>query len=271
MAQQDILAFIGGGNMASSLIGGLIKGGHPAPNIRVADPNEGQRLALADRFPGIFVTKDNSKAARQATCIVLTVKPQMMEQAISTLGTINENPLFLSVAAGLTSTRINQWLGGKRAIVRAMPNLPALIGYGVTGAYANNQTHPSQRAMAEYIIRTTGELYWFDDEVDLNAVTALSGSGPAYIFLIIEALEAGGISLGLTPKTARALALHTTYGAARLALQSGESPATLRTQVTSPGGTTEQAIRVFEQGGLRELVAEAMRAAVQRACELAET
>ncbi|OBS08146.1 pyrroline-5-carboxylate reductase [Acidihalobacter prosperus] len=270
MTQRDTIAFIGGGNMASSLIGGLLGDGFPAAQIRVADRGEAQRAALATRFPGIAVTADNAEAAAGADCIVLAVKPQVMATAAAGLRDTPAAPLFLSVAAGIVSDRLDQWLGGDRAIVRAMPNTPALIGLGASGAYANPRVDAEQRATANRILRAVGECRWFDDEGALDAVTALSGSGPAYVFLLIEALEAGGIHLGLDAETARSLALHTVHGAARLALESDDPPATLRARVTSPGGTTEQALRVFEEGGLRTLVADAMGAAARRARELGE-
>lgn len=270
MPKQETLAFIGGGNMASSLISGLVDNGYSAENIRVADPSETRRQFLKERIPGIILTGDNSVAADQAECIILAVKPQIMEQAILGLGNTDGHPLFISIAAGLTSSRISQWLGDDCALVRAMPNTPALIGCGVTGAYANGKVSRVQHSMAESILRTAGELFWFENESDLNTVTALSGSGPAYFFLLIEALEEGGISLGLSPTISRSLAIQTAYGAARLALESDKSPAELRIQVTSPGGTTEQALRIFEDGKFRELVSEAMEAATKRASELAE-
>lgn len=268
MEQRDTIAFIGGGNMASSLIGGLIGDGYPDARIRVSDPSDAQRASLAERFPGIVVTADNAEAVRSASCIVLAVKPQVMATTADTLRETGCHVLFLSVAAGITSARLDQWLGGDRAIVRAMPNTPALISCGATGAYANARVDTTQHAMADHILRAVGELQWFEDEAALDIVTALSGSGPAYVFLLMEALEAGGVDLGLDADTARALALHTVHGAARLALESHDSPATLRARVTSPGGTTEQALKVFETGGLRKLVAEAMGAAARRAREL---
>lgn len=268
MPKQKTLAFIGGGNMARSLIGGLIGHGYPASNIHVADPGEEKRQSLVDLFPGVATSGDNATAAKQVDCIILAVKPQMMEQAISGLGEIDGNPLFISIAAGLTSNRILQWLGGHYALVRAMPNTPALIGCGAIGAYANEVVSADQRGLATNILRTAGELYWFEKESDLNVVTALSGSGPAYFFLLSEALEEEGINLGLSPEVARALAIQTAYGSARLAVESGKSPAELRAQVTSPGGTTEQALKVFENGKFRELVADAMGAALIRAHEL---
>ncbi|AOV18656.1 pyrroline-5-carboxylate reductase [Acidihalobacter aeolianus] len=268
MAQADTVAFIGGGNMAGSLIGGLLAGGFDPTAIRVAEPNAEHRAALANARPGIRVTADNVEAASGADCVVLAVKPQVMAEVAAGLNALPDGSVFLSIAAGVTCTRLATWLGTDRAIVRSMPNTPALIGCGATGAYANPAVEPGQRALADRILHAVGEVVWFDDERALDAVTALSGSGPAYVFLLIEALEAGGIELGLEPDVARRLALLTAHGASRLALKSDDSPGVLRTKVTSPGGTTEQALGVFEKGGLRELVAQAMQAAAQRSREL---
>lgn len=268
MAQADTVAFIGGGNMAKSLIGGLLAGGFDPAAIRVSEPNAEHRAVLAKAHPGIAVTADNVGAASGADCIVLAVKPQVMAEVATGLNALPGGPLFLSIAAGITCTRLAGWLGADRAIVRAMPNTPALIGCGATGAYANGAVDAGQRDLADRILRAAGEVAWFDDERTLDAVTALSGSGPAYVLLLIEALEAGGIELGLEPDVARRLALLTAHGASRLALESDDPPAILRAKVTSPGGTTEQALGVFETGGLRELVAQAMQAAARRSREL---
>lgn len=267
---EETITFIGGGNMASSLIGGLIQDGYPANRIRVADPDEKQRVNLATQFPGIAVFEDNAKAAQEAGCIVLAVKPQLMAQALQPLTQIADNPLFISIAAGISCKWLTHYLGDSRAIVRAMPNTPSLIGLGATGAYGNSNVNAKQRDMADRILRAVGELQWFEEESALNTVTALSGSGPAYVFLLIEAMEAAAVSLGLPADTARALTLHTVHGASRLALESQDTPATLRQRVTSPGGTTEKALQIMESGGLRELIAAAMGAASHRARELGE-
>ncbi|WP_455380444.1 pyrroline-5-carboxylate reductase [Acidihalobacter prosperus] len=267
---EETITFIGGGNMASSLIGGLIQDGYPANRIRVADPDEKQRVNLATQFPGIAVFEDNAKAAQEAGCIVLAVKPQLMAQALQPLTQIAGNPLFISIAAGISCKWLTHYLGDSRAIVRAMPNTPSLIGLGATGAYGNSNVNAKQRDMADRILRAVGELQWFEEESALNTVTALSGSGPAYVFLLIEAMEAAAVSLGLPADAARALTLHTVHGASRLALESQDTPATLRQRVTSPGGTTEKALQIMESGGLRELIADAMGAASHRARELGE-
>lgn len=265
---EEIIAFIGGGNMASSLIGGLIQDGYSANKIRVADPDEKQRENLSKHFPEIKVFTDNAEAAQNAGCIVLAVKPQLMARALQPLTHIADNTLFISIAAGVSCKWLIHYLGDKRAIVRAMPNTPSLIGFGATGAYSNPNVNDKQRGMADRILRAVGELRWFEEESALNAVTALSGSGPAYVFLLIEAMESAALSLGLSADAARALTLHTVHGAARLALESQDTPTTLRQRVTSPGGTTEKAIKIMEEAGLRELIANAMRAASHRAHEL---
>jgi len=267
---EETITFIGGGNMASSLIGGLIQDGYPENKIRVADPNEKQRVNLATHFPGIAVFEDNAKAAQEAGCIVLAVKPQLMSQALQSLNQIADNTLVISIAAGISCQWLTHYLGNRQAIIRAMPNTPALIGFGATGAYGNPNVNAKQQGMADRILRAVGELQWFEEESALNAVTALSGSGPAYVFLLIEAMEAAAVSLGLPADTARALTLHTVHGAAQLALESPDTPAALRQRVTSPGGTTEKALQIIEEGGLRELIAAAMSAASRRAHELGE-
>lgn len=268
---NTILSFIGGGNMAGSLIGGLIADGWNPSSIRVADTDTRQLQRLSQRFP-IETTSDNNQAVEGADVVVLAVKPQVMEGVAGALAASvsTGQPLVISIAAGITETTLRRWLGDKTAIVRSMPNTPALVQSGATGLYANPFVTAEQRSIAESILRAVGLVTWVDDESMMDAVTALSGSGPAYIFLFIEALQASGRELGLADETAYLLALQTVFGAAKMALESQEDAATLRQRVTSPGGTTERAINTFQEGGFEKLVSKALHAAAERSRELAE-
>jgi pyrroline-5-carboxylate reductase len=266
---NTILSFIGGGNMASSLIAGLVADGWNPASIRVSDSSSQQLERLSARFP-VITTTDNSDAAEGASVIVLAVKPQSMEGVARALaGNIaRDNPLVISIAAGISEEALRQWLGGDTAIVRCMPNTPAMVQSGATAMYANPFVTDDQRSIAESILRAVGIVIWVDDEAVMHAVTALSGSGPAYIFLFIEHIQAAGRELGLSEETAHLLALQTVFGAAKMALESPDDAATLRQQVTSPGGTTERAIEVFSEGGFKELVNKALHAAAERSREL---
>ncbi|MGB5539192.1 MAG: pyrroline-5-carboxylate reductase [Gammaproteobacteria bacterium] len=265
------LTFIGGGNMASSLIGGLIADGWNPATIQTSDRDVQQLQRLASRF-GIATTPDNQAAAARADIIVLAVKPQVMKSvALDLAETVaRHRPLVISIAAGVRESSLREWLGADAAIVRTMPNTPALVQSGATALFANPAVTEDQRSTAESIMRAVGLALWVEDENQLDAVTALSGSGPAYFFLLMEALQAGGCKLGLPVDTARLLALQTAFGAAKMALESPEDAAALRRLVTSPGGTTERAISVFQQHGFEELVEQAMQAAAGRSRELAE-
>ncbi len=264
---QDIL-FIGAGNMASSLIGGLIENGYDQARISACDISEEQLERLRERF-AIDTPRDSLAAARAADIVVLAVKPQNMRELCTGLAKLPQNPaqLFISVAAGVTADAIEKWLGGPRAIVRCMPNTPALIQLGASGLAANAQVDSSQRQTAEAILQAVGLCLWVDAESDLDAVTAISGSGPAYFFYFIELLEEAGVKLGLPRETAAQLARQTALGAASMA--SGNDVKTLRAQVTSKKGTTEQAILSFQQNRLDRLVDEATAAAQRRSQELA--
>ncbi|MGB5178157.1 MAG: pyrroline-5-carboxylate reductase [Gammaproteobacteria bacterium] len=265
------LSFIGGGNMAGSLIGGLIADGWNPSSIRVSDTDNRQLERLAQRFP-IRTTTDNEAAVEGADVVVLAVKPQVMESVAQALASsvAKQQPLVISIAAGISESALRQWLGEKTAIVRSMPNTPAMVQSGATAMYANPYVSDEQRSVAESILRAVGIVIWIDDESMMDAVTALSGSGPAYIFLFIEALQAAGRELGFTEETAYLLALQTAFGAAKMALESTEDATLLRQRVTSPGGTTERAINTFEEGGLRELVSKALHAAAERSRELSK-
>lgn len=265
------IAFIGGGNMARSLIGGLVADGYPAARIRVADPNSERRDQLAGRF-GIQATADNAAAATGADAVVLAVKPQVIKEVAEPLGPgLRESgALAISIAAGVREADLSRWLGGGVAVVRTMPNTPSLVQTGATALYANEHVSAAQRDLAESLLRAVGITQWLENEALMDAVTAVSGSGPAYFFLLMEAMEDAGAELGLPRETARLLTLETALGAARMALESEEEPARLRQRVTSPGGTTEAATRVLEDGGLPDLYRRALRAAAERADELGD-
>ncbi|MBU1192111.1 MAG: pyrroline-5-carboxylate reductase [Gammaproteobacteria bacterium] len=265
------LSFIGGGNMARSLIGGLIADGWPAERLRAADPNPEQRTMLSSRF-GIVTDSDNQTAIQSADVVLLAVKPQVMHEVTQSIAAAVQakQPLIISIAAGIRATDLDRWLGGGCAIVRCMPNTPAMVQSGATGLFATPKVTSAQRDLAESILRAVGLTLWLDNEAQMDAVTALSGSGPAYFFLIMEALQAAGVQLGLPAECARLLALQTAFGAAKMALESDEDAGTLRQRVTSPGGTTERALKVMEEGQLRELIQKALTAARDRSRELAD-
>lgn len=263
----DRIVFVGGGNMAAALIGGLLARGTPPATLAAIDPSAAQRDALAARF-GIVVHAAADAAAMDAEVIVLAVKPQQMREAVAAIAPWVANRLLLSVAAGVRAADLSRWLGGHPRIVRTMPNTPALVGLGATGLAVLPGVGADDRARAEAILAAVGRTVWVDDESALDAVTALSGSGPAYVFRMIEAMVDGGVALGLTREQAHTLALQTVVGAAQLADRSGEPPSVLRERVTSRGGTTAAALAVFEAGDLGGLVARAMRAACARSEEL---
>jgi pyrroline-5-carboxylate reductase len=267
--KQQTLGFIGAGNMAGSLIAGLWADGYDPKKIWASDPDPEKLDSLAGRF-GVNTTANNLAAVENSQVVVLAVKPQALrEVALGLAATVQRcKPLIISLAAGVTEAAIDRWLGGGNDIVRCMPNTPALVKTGATALHGNDNISGEQRSRAEAVLRAVGVAVWVEREALLDAVTALSGSGPAYFFLFMEAMEEAAVKLGLEAKTARLLTQQTALGAARLAIESDESPAELRRKVTSPGGTTERAVGRFEDGGLRSLVAEAMRAAERRAVEL---
>ncbi len=263
------IAFVGGGNMARSLIGGLIRAGTDAGRIAVADPDAGLRAALARDF-AVATHAQGVDAAQAADVIVLAVKPQVMKAVCESLRDVARarRPLVVSIAAGIRIAQIDAWLGGDQAIVRAMPNTPALIGAGASGLCASAQVGAEQRARAQAILGAAGLAEWITDEALMDTVTALSGSGPAYFFLLVEALEEAAVIQGLPRDTARALAAQTCLGAGRMLLEEGEAPAELRKRVTSPNGTTQAALESFEASGLRAIVTRAVAAATRRGGEL---
>jgi pyrroline-5-carboxylate reductase len=263
------LAFIGGGNMARSLIGGLIARGRPPASIHVSEPGVDLRETLARDF-GVAAHAENLNAAGAAETWIFAVKPQVLKGVCQDLAATAQasKPLVISTAAGITSPQLEQWLGGNLAVVRTMPNTPALLGAGATGLYANTRATSGQRDLAENLMQAVGITAWIEDEALMDAVTALSGSGPAYVFLLAEAMKTAGRAQGLPEQVAGKLALQTIFGAARMLLESGEPAEILRQRVTSPGGTTEAAIEAFEAGGFRALVAAAIAAATRRGTEL---
>jgi pyrroline-5-carboxylate reductase len=265
------IAFIGGGNMARSLIGGLLDDGIPAQRIWVADPNESALHSLVGDF-AVHTTPDNSEAARHARVVMLAIKPQLAKSVVQELAPaiLDSRPLVISIAAGIRVDDLSSWLDKGTAIVRTMPNTPALVRSGATALYANSAVNKEQKNLAESILRAVGMTLWVDDEGLMDAVTALSGSGPAYFFLVMEALESAGEHLGLPRDTARLLTLQTAFGAAKMALESAEEPAELRRRVTSPGGTTECAVQTLQKHGLEAVFDEALRAAHRRSIELAQ-
>jgi pyrroline-5-carboxylate reductase len=267
---QETLGFIGGGNMAKSLIGGLLARGLPARQVIVADPVASQRESIALQL-GVRVTDDNAAAARAAQILILAVKPQDLRAvslSLAPIASVNK-PIVISIAAGIRARDIQRWLGGL-SVVRAMPNRPALNGCGVTGLFATDDVAAAGRKLAETILGAVGPAIWVRTEELMDAVTAVSGSGPAYFFLLIEMIEAAGIKLGLPAEVSRRLAIETAYGAGQMAHTASETPAVLREQVTSPGGTTEAALKRLEAANVRTIYQAAIEAAAQRSAELAE-
>ncbi len=268
--KKSRITFIGCGNMGRSLIGGLIANGQSVNSITGTDINAEQRQTTASQFD-IEVLEDNRQAIKDADVVVLAVKPQSMQETLKIIRAdlAQEKPLLISIAAGIQLSDLGLWAGGELAIVRSMPNTPALIQAGATALCANQFTSDSQRDLAEAIMRSVGLALWLDDETLMDAVTALSGSGPAYWFLIMEVMEKAATRLGLSQEHARILTLQTAFGAAKMALESNHDTETLRKQVTSPGGTTEQALNVLMNGGIEDLFADALKAAQKRSTELA--
>ena len=263
------IAFIGGGNMARSLIGGLIATGFAKDKIAVAEPNADLREKLANDF-SIAAHASNIDAARDADVLVLAVKPQMMKTVCIGLrdGVQSRKPLVVSIAAGITIHQLDAWLGGDVAIVRCMPNTPALIGAGATGLCANERVTSEQRQLAQNILDAIGISRWIDDEKIMDTVTALSGSGPAYFFLLVEALEEAAVAQGMPRDIAHDLATQTCFGAGKMLAESDVDAAELRRRVTSPGGTTQAALESFSADDFNAIVARAIAAATKRGGEL---
>jgi len=264
------IAFIGGGNMARSLIGGLLKTGIASSAISVAEPRADARQELGREF-GVACFAENRLAAADADVLLLAVKPQIMPSLHAELrdSLQRHRPLLISIAAGVRVDQLERWFGHGLPIVRCMPNTPALIGAGATGLYANNRVSPPQRAQAQHMLDAVGQTRWIDDERLMDTVTAVSGSGPAYFFALVEALEDAAVAQGMPRETARALAAQTCLGAGRMMVESGEDPGVLRQRVTSPNGTTQAALESFAADGLARITARAVAAATGRGEEMA--
>jgi pyrroline-5-carboxylate reductase len=264
----DPIAFIGGGNMASAIIGGLLKRGLPASQIQVVEPFAEQRARLVQQFQ-IEVSETPGASLGRASLVVWAVKPQTFREAAAQSRAHTPGALHLSVAAGIRSDSIAAWLGSER-IVRAMPNTPALIGQGMTALFARAAATDADRRAVERVVQTTGDFLWLTQEAQLDAVTALSGSGPAYVFYFIEAMIEAGTGMGLSREQAHQLAVGTFVGASALARDATEPPEVLRARVTSKGGTTYAALTAMEQSGLKVQFVQAMQAAQKRACEMGD-
>ena len=270
MTMNQTICFIGGGNMARSLVGGLIARGTDATRICVADPIAAQLDSLQQQF-GIRVAANNEDAVRGAEVIVLAVKPQQMRSVATALAPAlaARRPLIISVAAGIRAADLQHWCGGI-PVVRCMPNRPALHGCGMTGLFATSDVSPENRQLAADLLGAVGATAWLEQESHMDAVTAISGSGPAYFFLLIEMLEQAGLSLGLPVEVSRKLAVETAYGSGCMARDATETAATLREQVTSKGGTTEAALKLLEGQNVRAIFAAAITAAAHRSAQLAD-
>lgn len=268
--QPATLCFVGAGNMSSSIIGGLTKLGYPLRNIVACDPHSQARQAMEQAF-GITTCSDNTAVIPKTDVVVLAVKPQLIKTVCLPLAPhLKPGALVISIAAGISIANLQQWLPQEQAIVRCMPNTPALVQTGVTGLFANTKTSEVQRRITEDIMNAVGSVIWLESEDLMDAVTATSGSGPAYYFLFMEAMIQAGINQGLSAATAKTLTLQTALGAARLALESDKDIAELRRNVCSPGGTTELAITSLENNNLRMIVDEAVEACAARAKQISE-
>lgn len=265
------IGFIGGGNMASSLISGLIASGHSPQDLWVSDVNQDALKVLAENL-NVNTSTNNDDIINAVDVVVLAVKPQILSTVAknATASIQQKQPLVVSIAAGISQQSLSQWLGNNIAIVRCMPNTPALVLTGATALHANAQVTAEQHDLAENIMRSVGIALWVNDESELDVVTAVSGSGPAYYFLLMEAMEKAAIEMGMNEVTARLLVQQTALGAAKIALESSESPEQLRKRVTSPGGTTQQALETFEEGGFTTLVSKALHAARDRSIEMSK-
>ncbi len=265
------IGFIGGGNMASSLIKGLCASGHAPSQIWVSDVNQETLHSLSSSL-NVNISSNNAALVDEVDVVVLAVKPQIIRAVAEEVAEVLQQKkcLIVSIAAGVTQQSLSRWLGENLAIVRCMPNTPALVLSSATALHANHYVDELQRDLAENILRSVGISLWVDNEAELDAVTAVSGSGPAYYFLLMEAMEKVAIDMGLSQEMARLLIQQTALGAAKIALESSESPQQLRQRVTSPNGTTQRAIETFEQGGFSELVFQALHAAKKRSIEMSQ-
>ena len=264
------IGLIGSGNMSRALVRGLLRSGHPASRLQVSDPDPAQLEQVAALHTGVGIHGDNESVAANADVLVLAVKPQMMASVAQVLaaGRRPAGQLVLSVAAGITLESLRGWFGERTPLVRVMPNQPATIGAGISGLAASATVGERERQIAQYVAAATGQAVWLEDEALLDAVTAVSGSGPAYFYLLMEHMERAAVELGLSPGLAAALTRETALGAARVVMETRAEPAALRAAVTSPGGTTAAALRVFEAANLAAIVRQALGAARDRAAEL---
>jgi pyrroline-5-carboxylate reductase len=263
----ETIAFIGAGNMARSLIAGLVKGGHPADRIRASDPVPAQLEALSQL--AVMRAASNDAAVAGADVVVLAVKPQVLGDVLRALQ-LDRGQLLISIAAGVPLASLERCSDPQQPIVRCMPNTPALLGAGISGLFANASVSTEQRAVAEQIVGAAGRTLWVAEEPLLDAVTAVSGSGPAYFFYLMEAMVEAGVELGLEPEAATALTLETAYGAALMARAGTGTPEQLRRNVTSPGGTTERALSILDEADTRAVIRRALAGAAERSRELAE-
>jgi pyrroline-5-carboxylate reductase len=263
------ISFIGGGNMASALIGGLVAQGFDAAHIRVIDVARETREALQARYPvRAFAHLDAEAVA--ADIIVLAVKPQQLREVATSLSPLLQKQLVISIAAGVRAEDLSRWLGGYRQLVRSMPNTPAMVSAGMSGLYALPEVAPPQRQQAETVLQAVGKTLWLNEEAQMDAITAVSGSGPAYVFYFMEAMQTAASELGFSAQQARTLTLQTFLGAAELASQSEEDAATLRARVTSKGGTTERALGAMEETAVKNAIIQAIHAAAGRSRELGD-
>ena len=267
------LAMIGGGNMACALLDGLFTQKQSLDRITLSEPSDDRRAFLAERYPNVLLFADNAQAADTADVVILAVKPQLVKTVCDQLtdATPSKHALYISIAAGISIAALAKWINDSAPIVRCMPNTPAAIGKGITGMFANAHVTSEQKNKAQNLLSSVGQTLWVDDETLIDAVTAVSGSGPAYFFYFIECLRNSAQQHGLTEEQSNQLALHTAHGAAALALQSESDVHTLREQVTSKGGTTERGLEAFKKARLAQIVDQAVEAALIRAQELSST
>jgi pyrroline-5-carboxylate reductase len=270
---QISIGFIGAGNMAQAMVRGLLKAGHPPAAISVADPAKEQRKTITDMHNDIVCTDDNDAVAEGCDVLVLAVKPQVMPGVSKPLAQLQRpaGQVIVSVAAGITLDSLATWFGAGTALVRVMPNQPSLVGDGMAGLCASDNVGAPARDMASYVMESTGKIAWFDDEQLLDAVTAISGSGPAYFYLVMEIMQEVAAEFGFDPATARTLSVQTALGASHVATLSDENLVTLRERVTSPGGTTEAALKSLEADGIRDMFRTALGAARDRSAELGKS
>ena len=268
MENKTVIGFIGAGNMAYALIKGLLNNGFNANQINISDPNE-ELLRNRESELKVSTYSDNASLLSNSDVIFFAVKPQVLSNVCLELkGIVKSKHLFVSIVAGIRSSDINRWLGGNFSLIRTMPNTPALFQSGVTGLFANELVDNEQKSLVSSILSSVGECFWVNEEKLIDAITAISGSGPAYFFLLMESMKQAGIALGLDEEIANSLSIQTAYGASLMANKTGKDSRTLRAEVTSPNGTTQSAIESFQDQNFEGIVANATRAAYDRAREL---